>query len=280
MKATPVKAAAILFLLFAQLTASAQTIAALPNAFAHNDYSHKHPLFDALQNGYGNLEADIFLRGDRLVVAHINPYFKSHHVLEALYFKPLLDRINENGGQVYRGYNKPVVLMIDIKTEANSTYNALKPLLEKYRSILTSFDNGKVTEGLITVVLSGHKPYDQIRGEESRLAFIDEDLRKVTADTTCCNMFEMASCKYSKLLSWRGEGAISPVEHDRLVKYVALAHLNRERVRLWASPDNKDVWDELLADGVDLINTDNLPKLRNFLTTSATVKKDRVVASR
>ena len=32
----------------------------LPNAFAHNDYSHKRPLHDALANGYTNIEADVF----------------------------------------------------------------------------------------------------------------------------------------------------------------------------------------------------------------------------
>jgi len=278
MKATPFKAAAILLLLFIQLQSFGQSVA-LPNAFAHNDYSHKHPLFDALQNGYGNLEADIFLKGNRLVVAHINPYFKKHHVLENLYFKPLLQHINENGGEIYRGYDKPVILMIDIKTEANSTYNALKPLLEKYRNILTTYDNGKINQGLITVVLSGHKPYEQIRKEDNRLAFIDEDLHKVTADTTWSKLYEMASCKYSSLLNWRGEGKISDCERDRLVKYVELAHLNGERVRLWASPDNKAVWDELLRCGVDLINTDNLPKLRNFLTTNTAGKSDQTTVA-
>ena len=35
----------------------------LPNAFAHNDYSHKRPLHEAMENGYTNMEADVFLHG-------------------------------------------------------------------------------------------------------------------------------------------------------------------------------------------------------------------------
>src|ERR1700761_2418948 len=155
----PLKAILIIALLFCQLKAHSQLIPLL-NGFAHNDYRHKHPLYDALQNGYTNIEADIFLHRGNLVVAHIDPFFKSHRKLEALYLKPLFDHINENGGEVYKGYCTPVTLMIDIKTEANSTYAALIPLLEKYKSILTTYADGKIVPGLVTVVLSGHKPFD------------------------------------------------------------------------------------------------------------------------
>ena len=33
----------------------------LEKAFAHNDYEHERPLYDALQNGFTNIEADIIL---------------------------------------------------------------------------------------------------------------------------------------------------------------------------------------------------------------------------
>ncbi len=36
----------------------------LPNAYAHNDFWHKRPLLDALQNGFRYIEVDIFLRND------------------------------------------------------------------------------------------------------------------------------------------------------------------------------------------------------------------------
>ncbi|MDB5011544.1 MAG: hypothetical protein JWQ06_2333, partial [Mucilaginibacter sp.] len=74
MTVTPLKTALFVLLILFQLQANSQSIP-LPNAFAHNDYFHKHPLYDALQNGYTNIEADVFLKGNNLVVAHINPYF-------------------------------------------------------------------------------------------------------------------------------------------------------------------------------------------------------------
>ena len=241
----------------------------LPNGFAHNDYCHKRPLLDALDNGFVNIEADIFLKdNNKLIVAHIFPYFKGKRTLERLYFQPLAERIASHNGNVYSDYSKPIILMIDIKTGAKSTYQALVPLLEKYRSMLTSLEDGKVVYRAVTVVLSGHKPYDMIENEQNRLAFIDEDLRRVPRDTTNSNVFSMASCKYSKLLRWDGRGVFPDAEKSRLCAFVAMAHKLGEKVRLWASPERKAVWDELLKCGVDLINTDKLVALRQYLSAN------------
>jgi len=254
-------------LIFTQFYCKAQSTPLL-NGFAHNDYCHKRPLYDALDNGFTNIEADIFLKNNKLIVAHVFPYFKGKRTLETLYFKPLAERIAENNGKVYTNYNKPVILMIDIKTNAGNTYEALKPLLEKYKSILTSLEDGKITYRAVTVVLSGHKPYDAIGNEKDRLAFIDEDLRKVSRDTTMTNMFTMASCKYSRMLKWDGKGIFPVAERNKLCAFVALAHRMGEKVRLWASPEKKVVWDELLHCGVDLINTDKLVTLRKYLNSN------------
>ncbi|MDB5154284.1 MAG: hypothetical protein JWR54_3035 [Mucilaginibacter sp.] len=253
-------------LIFSQFYCYAQSTP-LPNGFAHNDYRHKHPLYDALDNGFTNIEADIFLKDNRLIVAHVFPYFKHNRTLEKLYFKPLLERITDNNGKVYTNYNTPIILMIDIKTGANNTYEALIPLLEKYKSILSGLENGKMVYRQVTVVLSGHKPYGLIENELNRLAFIDEDLRRVRRDSTYSNVFSMASCKYSKLMRWDGKGIIPNAEKTKLCAFVEIAHRMGEKVRLWASPEKKVVWDELLDCGVDLINTDRLPALKNYLST-------------
>ena len=262
-----VKTLLFVSLIFTQFYCKAQSTPLL-NGFAHNDYRHKRPLFDALENGFTNIEADIFLKNNKLIVAHVFPYFKGKRTLENLYFKPLSERIALNNGKVYENYNKPVILMIDVKTNANDTYEALKPLLEKYSSILTHLEDGKVVYGAVTVVLSGHKPYDMIGGEQSRLAFIDEDLRRVSRDTTTTNMFTMASCKYSRMLKWDGKGVFPVAERNKLCTFVAIAHRMGEKVRLWASPEKKAVWDELLKCGVDLINTDRLVTLRRYLNSN------------
>jgi len=263
----PRAAIIILLLNLVQFHCKAQTTL-LTNGFAHNDYLHKRPLLDALDNGFMNIEADIFLKGNKLVVAHVFPFFKRKRTLEALYFRPLSERVATNNGSVFAGYSKPIILMIDIKTGADNTYRVLVPLLEKYRSMLTGIENGKIVYRSVTVVLSGHKPYNLIETSQNRLAFIDEDLRRVNRDTSYTNVFTLASCKYSKLISWDGNGLFPEQERAKLCAFVAIAHRQGEKVRLWASPERKIVWDELLKCGVDLINTDHLTALRDYLNLS------------
>jgi hypothetical protein len=259
----------LMFLILAaiQTNCFAQS-APLLNGFAHNDYRHKHPLFDALDNGFTNIEADIFLRDTNLVVGHFCPIFRGGKTLEKLYLKPLYDRVMQNNGRVYSNYARPVILMIDVKTKSDNTYRELERMLDKYRTILTSYDNGTVVYRAVTVVISGHKPYSLLEGEHNRLAFIDDDLRKVARDTVTHDVFSMASCKYSRLLSWDGKGVIPVFQKQQLCNFVAMAHSMGAKVRLWASPERKAVWDELLKCGVDLINTDKLVTLKNYLNAN------------
>lgn len=234
----------------------------LPNAYAHNDYWHKRPLYDALDNGFTHIEADIYLRDNTLVVAHVLPRLRMHKTLDSLYLKPLMACINGKGDHCP---DFPITLMIDIKSDANETYLALKQLLEKYRPFLSVCEDGVYKQGKITIVLTGHKPVELLRAEKSRLAFVDEDLLEVRKDTIVQNFYQTASCRYSHILNWRGDGPIPSVEQQRLCNYVSQAHRYGKKVRLWASPENAIVWRALLDCGVDLINTDQLEKLKNFL---------------
>ncbi|EHQ26765.1 phosphatidylinositol-specific phospholipase C/glycerophosphodiester phosphodiesterase family protein [Mucilaginibacter paludis] len=238
----------------------------LANAFAHNDYWHKHPLYDALDNGFTQVEADIYLRHGKLIVAHILPVLTRKRNLEGTYLKPLQDFFNGNNKMIST-VPYPMLLMIDIKSGAEKTYAQLQVLLEKYRPMLSGYENGKFTQRQVTVVITGHKPYDTLKAQQSRLAFIDEDLMQVKQDTLTANVYQTASCKYSRLLKWTGKGNIPFNERQRLCGYVMLAHKFGKRVRLWASPENPVVWKELLDCGVDLINTDQLAELKKFLLT-------------
>jgi hypothetical protein len=242
----------------------------LTNAFAHNDYWHKRPLFDALDNGFTHIEADVYLHNGTLVVAHFLPSLTSKGTLEQLYLNPLADCIKQNSKLICAGY--PITLMIDVKSEAESTYLALQQLLQKYKPLLTSYQNGVVTQRQITIVLSGNKPYKLLASQPYRLAFIDEDLRRVKRDTITNNVYRMASCRYSHLLTWDGRGKIPLKQRERLCSFVKAAHLYGEEVRLWASPENQAVWKELLNCGVDLINTDQLAMLRTFLLDNNTAR--------
>ncbi len=239
----------------------------LPNAYAHNDYWHKRPLYDALNNGFSYVEADVFLRNDQLIVAHTMPVFGKKKTLEQLYLKPL----SEYAALQSENDRYPVTLMIDIKSGATKTYEALLQLLEKYRSILSSYENGEFFQRSVTIVITGHKPMALIdAATNNRIVFADEDLRKTGRD--CCkNLYPIASCKYSRIVKWKGKGLMPDDDRAQLKDYVAQAHANGRKVRLWASPENKTVWKELLQCNVDLINTNKLEKLKKFLTSNQAV---------
>ena len=252
-----------IFLFFFSHFFFAQVIV-LPNAHSHNDYKQKNPLSDALSNGFTSIEVDVFLINGKLVVSHYLPRFRKNKNLETLYLKPLYDRVNKHNGNVYINCKQTVILLIDIKSDASEAYFSLKPILEKYKSVLTSYENGVVIARALTIVLSGSKPYDIIKRENERFAFIDENLQNLSLKEPS-SVFLMGSTNYANVLEWRGKGNIPADQKQKLIDLTFLAQQNGLKVRLWDSPENPVVWEELLNCGVDLINTDNLQVLKEFL---------------
>jgi hypothetical protein len=75
----------------------------------------------------------------------------------------------------------------------------------------------------------------------------------------------LISDNWSRLFKWNGVGPMPEGEKATLVETVTKAHQQGRRVRFWATPDVSAVWNELLAAGVDLINTDDLAGLERLL---------------
>ena len=144
----------------------------LPQAHAHNDYLHARPLLDALQQGFGSVEADIFLVGEELQVAHERSSLSPDRTLRKLYLEPLKQRIADHSGSVF-GDGENFTLLIDIKTAGEPTYRALNELLSEYREILSYFDQGEWQPGAVTAIVSGNRPIELITQTSPRFAGID-----------------------------------------------------------------------------------------------------------
>lgn len=151
------------------MLAAADDVKPLARAHAHNDYLHTRPLFDALSHGFCSVEADIFVTDDKaLLVGHTKNELKPDRTLQKLYLDPLRERIKQNGGKVFAGEKvPPFYLLIDIKTDAASTYPVLHELLSKYSDILTEVRDGNVTPRAVTVILSGSRPSLDILAKQS-----------------------------------------------------------------------------------------------------------------
>ena len=146
----------LVLLIFAQAMAQKP----LYNAFAHNDYEHDRPLLDALENGFNYVEADVWLINGELYVYHNKPENPdSLRTLAKLYLDPLEKRIEANEGRVFKGHEEPFYLMIDIKSEADSTYNKLMGELIKYDEMIYSVVfNTFGSKNPVHVFMSGNRP--------------------------------------------------------------------------------------------------------------------------
>ena len=235
----------------------------LVRAHAHNDYEHPRPLLDALACGFGSIEADVHLVDGRLLVAHDRKAVKPERTLEALYLDPLRERVKQNGGRVYRS-GPTIILLIDVKSEAVATYEALHAVLKNYAAMLTVFRDGVTTPGAITVIVSGSRAPAVMAAQALRYAAMDgriDDLNGQTAPA----LIPLVSDNWQKVFSWRWTGPIPADEALKLKALVEQAHAQGRQLRFWNTPDNPATWSVLYGAGVDLINTDQLTGLQGFL---------------
>ncbi len=236
----------------------------LLHAHAHNDYLHPRPLLDALDRGFGSVEADIYLVGGKLLVAHDRADVRPDRTLEALYLDPLRARVKANAGRVYPG-GPPLFLLVDVKSAADDTYAALDRVLVGYADVLSVVRGGKFEPGAVTVVVSGNRPARTALAKPAvRYAGLDGRPDDLDADVSA-DLMPWISGNWALLFRWRGDGPMPAAERAKLREQTGKAHARGRLLRYWATPEKEAVWTELRAAGVDLIGTDDLDKLRTFL---------------
>ena len=235
----------------------------LQHAHAHNDYEHKRPLFDALECGFCSVEADIWLVDGKLLVAHDRNQVEPERTLQALYLDPLRERARRNGGRVYP-HGPEVILLVDVKSDAEKTYTALREVLKEYSDVLTVFRSGRTATNAVTVIISGNRDRSVMANEAVRYASLDGRLEDLDSNASR-HFIPLVSESWTKIFKWRGAGPMSNDEKQKLQQTVTKAHAQGRKVRFWATPDRAEVWKELLEAGVDLLNADDLAGLQAFL---------------
>ncbi|HEV8354186.1 MAG TPA: phosphatidylinositol-specific phospholipase C/glycerophosphodiester phosphodiesterase family protein [bacterium] len=259
-------------LLSGEISAAAPSPSVVPlaRAHAHNDYEHARPLLDALERGFTSVEADIWLVGGDLLVAHDLAAARPERTLKALYLDPLRRIVQQNGGRVYAGYGYAFQLLIDIKSDAAATYRALHEQLRGYEPMLTLFTPTATRAGPILVVISGNRPREIMMGQTLRYAGYDGRVTDLGALAASKSFMPLVSDNWALQFRWGGLGPMPDDERGKLKSIIDRAHVRGQRVRFWATPDapgaaTEAVWLELLRAGVDYINTDQLDALREFL---------------
>lgn len=237
----------------------------LPNAHAHNDYHHPRPLFDALDAGFCSVEADVFVVGDDLLVAHDSEDIKPDFTLKDLYLEPLRKRSKKNEGSVYPD-GPAFYLMIDFKSEAESTYRVLRKLLWEYREILTEYGSQGMQYRAVTVVISGNRPTEIMAKEKLRFAFVDGRLRDQLENEHPVSLIPWISENWNNHFDWNGRGEFPDEEKAKLKQWIEEAHSQGRKVRFWATPETGNFWRTAYKANLDFINTDKLTKLQRILS--------------
>lgn len=237
---------------------------ALPRAHSHNDYQHARPLLDALEHGFGSIEADVWLVAGRLLVAHDRRDARPERTLEALYLDPLRARFRAAGGRIHAD-GTPITLLVDVKSEAGPTYAALHALLARDAALLTEYRSGAVVRaGQITVIVSGNRDEAAMRAQPVRYAAMDGRKAHLDSDAPAA-LVPWVSENWRTLSTWNWNGPLPDEVRTSLADWVGRAHARGRKVRFWNVPDRPEVWSALLDAGVDVIGTDHLPALRDFL---------------
>ncbi|MGK0187713.1 MAG: hypothetical protein ACI9R3_003502 [Verrucomicrobiales bacterium] len=241
--------------------------APLEQAHAHNDYEHDRPLLDALESGFCSVEADIYLVDGALLVAHDRDKVDASRTLQKLYLDPLQLLVATSATQsVYPGKDSPAFhLLIDLKSDAEPTYQALHSVLSSYDNLFSEYHkDGKVTQRAVTVIISGNRPKQVMLQQPLRFAGYDGRLSDLGKGDTPALM-PWISDNFRNHFEWRGTGKMPEEEQQKLSDLVKRSHAEGKKLRLWATPDVPAMWEALRLAGVDMINSDRLKELSAHL---------------
>jgi len=256
------------FVYFVSSLYSQQANYTTANAHSHNDYVHKTPFWNAWQNSFGSIEADIILDNGELLVAH-DPILpgQQRRTLDSMYLLPLQQCIKNNAGKVYADSSRSLQLMIDIKTEATTTLNKLIEKLKKDYPLL-------ISTATLRIAISGNRPDPSTYSSFPSWLYFDGEFQK-SYSKEALEKIEMFSDNFKNYSSWKGTGTFPEQDKQLLVAAIKKAHAMNKKVRFWSAPDNMVAWNTFMSLGVDYVNTDKTAELTGFIKQWP----DRVYAS-
>ncbi len=225
------------------------------NAHSHNDYEQANPFYDAWGNGFGSIEADIFLFDNKLLVAHTKKELNNNRTLQSLYLEPLKTVIEKNNGFPYADKNKELQLLIDIKTDSIRTLDKLIEVCKNYPSLIKC--------SKIKITISGNRPASEKFISYPSYIYFDGILSK-NYSAPALSKINMLSDDFKYYSSWNGEDSIPEKDWQTLAAAIIKAHHLKKKVRFWDAPDNQNSWQTFMRLKVDFINTDHINELTQF----------------
>ncbi len=228
------------------------------NAHSHNDYEQKDPFWAAYNAGFGSIEADIFLWGGTLMVAHDpRELMANKRSLINLYIEPLISCLIKNNGYPYADTTRELQMLIDIKSDSIHTLETLIQNLRSYDVIM----NSKHLHWVIT----GNRPDPSLfAGYPSFISFDGVLSKEYTAEEL--SKIAMLSDDWRKYTNWYGSGELPKTDLKKIQAAVKKSQKLQKPVRFWGAPDTKNFWGLLMKWKAGFINTDHIPDLSDYLS--------------
>jgi alkaline phosphatase len=241
-------------------TVFAQKYNANENTHSHNDYLQTQPFYTAHANGIGSMEADLYMVGNELLVAHERKSIDNKRTFERLYLKPIIDQVALNGNNKIYKDGGHLQLLIDLKTEGEPALKLLEQKLKPYRQY---FDT-KSNPDAVKLVITGNQPAaDRFKNFDEMFFFDGKRGQKYTAAQL--SRIALFSAGFQQFSVWNGLGRMVHSEYDKTKSFVDSVHTLGKKVRFWGNPDTKTCWQAFIKMGVDYINTDQPADLARFL---------------
>lgn len=240
----------------------------LSSTHSHNDYQH-YPV-NGTRFGFSSLEIDVHLKDGVLYVAHDEEDIRQDHTLKAMYFNRLITslKIKKYDRWIY-AEKEPLILLIDIKSDSVETYEAILKELEPVRKYLTSFSTHKIDYKALMIIISGNRPKKRMLQDSLRYAAYDGRLSDLDKSFPP-NFLYWISDNWEEQFKWRGYGPLSRSEKRKLDSFADLVEQKGAQLRFWKTPDRNKLmrertWELLLSAGVDIIGTDHIEHLHDYL---------------
>ena len=238
----------------AAITVNAQSkIYTVADAHSHNDYKNNIPFFRAYEKGFGSIEADVYAVNGQLMVAHDKKEISAKRSLKILYIDPLIEKFKHDGQRKLR-------LLIEIKED----HKAVLPLVIKELKPLEQYFSYPGHPGRLSIVMTGAvPPAAELSNYPDWISFDVDHLDGFTSKQW--ERIGLVSFPFSKYLKWNGKGVLNREELKRVKAGIDSVHNSGKMIRFWETPDTKSSWLALIRLGVDVIGTDKIEELGDFL---------------
>ncbi|KAJ6493059.1 hypothetical protein C8R45DRAFT_1095576 [Mycena sanguinolenta] len=248
--------------LFALAAFASTTLAAKP-IHSHNDYLQAVPFWDAFNLSIMSVEADVWWQDSQLFVAHTSGAIDKTKTLDSLYLENIMGLINGSiTSATPISVDNPLQLLIDMKSDGPTTFqpvwNALQPL--RTAGHLTTYANGILTQGAVTVVGTGNTPLASVVALEPRDVFFDSDIRHLYSTLPSVGVTPQWGPEITPLASVDYSDVSNTAQMQALVLN---AHDFKIRSRFWDTAANVATWNTFWAAGSDWVNADDLQAVSN-----------------